>query len=159
MHVETFSSTEEMIAALRERAQHALAGLHPTQGSLTHGSHWVRFVDLDNRVIEFGRVSLREEVAAAELEAGATVEEMAMTLEDVCLGIENGYLYGRAHSRHNVEGELGTTHKAHVWAIEERLFDMAKAVDFKIEDLDEAGRVLLNLAFQQMKAHVIGSQS
>jgi hypothetical protein len=37
--------------------------------------------------------------------------------DDVALGIHYGYLYGWAYSLMNPEGEIGITHKLHVWPL------------------------------------------
>lgn len=156
VHIQTFTTHEEMIAALQGRAAHALAGLHAAQAALTYGDHWVQFADLDNRQILFGRVFTQGEVAKSELDSGASIAETATVLTDTDGALRGGYLYGRAHDRFNSDGELGTTHKAHVWPIEERLYLWARDVDWEIERLDPAGRLLLDIAFRSMRAHVVG---
>jgi hypothetical protein len=157
VHVESFDSTEEMVEALRERAAHALAGLAPQQQTLTWGDHWVQFHDIENGGLVWGQVMTREDIARGELASDATWDEVVRAVDKITDGLTSGYMYGRAHDRHNVEGDLGTTHKAHVWPIEERLFEAAREVDFdhrKIEDL--AMRLLLDVAFRSMRVHVMG---
>jgi hypothetical protein len=159
VHIEAFTSTEEMVEALRERAAHALAGLAPQQAAITWGDHWVQFHDIDNGGLIWGKVHTREEVAAGELSCGADWDEVVETIASTVNSLEQGYMYGTAHSRFYDEGELGTTHKAHVWPIEERLFDAAREAGWdhrKIED--PAMRVLLDIAFRAIRAHVIGSK-
>lgn len=162
MHIETFDSPEEMAQAIRERQRHALAGLAPAQANLSFGDCWVQFHDLDRRHIIFGRILTLEEVALGELlgdygdlREDVEWETVVTVIEQTKANLDNGLMYGWAHDRFNIEGELGHTHKAHVWPIEDRLFEWAKAVDFEINRLDSAGRFLLELSFRSMRAHVL----
>jgi hypothetical protein len=162
MHIETFDSPEEMARVIHERRKHALEGLAPAQQSLTFGSHWVQFHDLDNRHIIFGRVATREEVALGELlgpdgtiREGSTMTQVVELVETTEAELDDGMMYGWAYDRFEPAGTLGHTHKAHVWPIEERLFDMAAVVGWDIALLNEAGRFLLEVAFRSMRAHYL----
>lgn len=155
VHIETYDSPEEMREALRQRAAHALAGLHSAQAALTFGDTWVRFVDIDNRLIEFGRIATENEIRVSEMRAGAQAEDAEGVVETARAELDEGYMYGIAYSLLNTGGEWGTTHKAHVWPIEDRLFRMAEEVEWKIDHLDDAGRILLELAFRQQRAHAL----
>ena len=159
MHIQTFETTEEMVVALRKRAEEARAGLHSVQSSLTWGDHWVQFVDLENRHVVFGRIHFDREVGLAELLSGADWDDTVAVVEKTAASLDEGFMYGRAHDKFNVEGELGTTHKASVWPIEERLFLMAQRVDWNIAALDETGRFLLDLAYRQNRAHALGAEA
>ena len=166
VEIHTFDSHEEMVAFVEERKAHAFAGLAREQQALTFGSHWVQFHDIPTRHIVFGRVWTAEEVALGELrgrdgEVREDVQwpEVVTSVDRITEGQEEGFLYGMAHDRFNPDGELGFTHKAHVWPIEKRLFDAATFVQFEITNLNETGRFLLDLAFRQMRAHVLGTES
>lgn len=158
MEIKTFSSHEEMSEWLKERAEAAHAGLAKAQADLTWGDHWVQFHDVNAAHIIWGKVSTREEVALGELLSRSDWDEVVATVARTEASLEQGFMYGRAYDRYGPEGELGTTHKAHVWPIEERLFDAAKAAGWDHRNIeDEAMRFLLDLAYRQMRAHVIGA--
>ena len=158
MHFQQFDTPEAMQAALAEQQAHALAGLHPMQQALTAGAHWVRFVNLDTQpmVIEFGQVATPEMIVESETEGGSSLAE---ALDFVRLNAEKetgGFLYGRADSVLGDEG--GYTHKAHAWPIEQRLFEAAQDVSWNADRLDELGRLLLEIAFRGMRAHVLRTE-
>jgi hypothetical protein len=67
--------------------------------------------------------------------------------------LTEGFLFGASHSKFDVEGNLGTQHRANVWPIEQRLYDAAQQVDWDIARLDEAGRLLLEIAWRTARAH------
>lgn len=154
VHVEAFNSTEEMVEYLRANSKTALDGLHPVQAALTYGDHWVQFYDLDKRIIIFGRVVPLEEVALNELHDGADWDSTLATVMTFDGNLSNGMMYAESFSIEEVVGSYGNTHKAHAWPIEERLFDMAKEVEWDITKFDDTARVLLNIAFAGMKAHL-----
>lgn len=160
MHIKNFDSPEEMADyLLRARAQ-ALDSLHSAQRDITYGDHWVRFADIANGIIEFGYVWKPEQIGAEELRSGSTISEMNDSLAHVEAMAEQGLMYGTAYSKaHSPAGEVGYTHKAHVWPIEEQLFDLAREAFWIIEDLDATGRVLLQIAFACNRAHVIGQSA
>lgn len=133
--------------------EHPLADLAPSQAALTWGSNWVRWLNLDARppLVEFGYVLSAQQVADLEPESPQAAELVAARLAQ-------GYLFGMAFSLLSPEGELDTTPKAYVWPIEGRLFTWAEAAGWNVNDLDEAGRFLLNLAFQSHRLHWLGQQ-
>lgn len=157
MHIETFATPEQMQEYLADAKAHAAEGLHTVQAQIAWGQHWVRFVDLDRAIIEFGRVFTRDDLFDMSRAAGDTQEETIAGINAVERQQEIDHLlYGRAHSILSPAGEDGVTHKAHVWPIEPRLFAMAMDVEFDYRNLGDVGRFLLNLAFSQMRAHVVG---
>lgn len=157
MHFESYSSHEEMMEALREHQRHAMAGLHPSQVAIGAGDHWVRFVDLDATppLVEFGRVFTDEEVLMSELQAGQASDRAIFNLGAVQHARdEQGLLFGTAWSVWTPpEGVVGNTHKASVWPIEQRLFDLAVDHSFRLPEFEELERFLLDLAFRQHRAH------
>lgn len=151
-----FNSREEMQAYLIQAAADAHTALHAHQRSITFGDCWVRFVDLANKVVEFGRVALPQEVADQMIDAGGTASDAAEAVDAAERSLAAGYLTGFAFSLYNREGEWGHTHKAHVWPIEESLFHQAAEAKWQIDLLPMSGKVNLNHAFLAMKGHVRG---
>lgn len=145
-----------MQAYLIQAQADAHHNLHPLQSALTYGSFWTRFVDLGNKVVEFGRVAMLDEVRDLEVQAGATSAEANAIVQSTDTSLRNGYMYGLAYSLYNRDGEWGTTHKAHVWPIEESLFHQAAEANWQIDLLPMSGKINLNAAFRAMKGHVRG---
>jgi hypothetical protein len=158
MNVQQFHSHEEMQEYLRKAAEEAHLGLHPAQRAIGPGDTWVRFVDVANRLIEFGRVTRPEEVERMILEGGGTAAEVREEVERVEQSIANHYLIGKAHSRYNTPGEWGTTHKAHVWPVDPSLFVDASEVQWQIELLPPSAKINLEAAFRAMRGHVRGDR-
>ena len=156
MHVQQFDNHEQMLDYLRQAQAEAHNTLHPAQRAITHGTCWVRFVDLANRLIEFGRVATLEEVEAASLEAGSTAAEALDDVKAAEFALDRHYMTGMAHSRTNPDGEWGSTHKAHVWPIDGHLFLQAGRVNWQIELLPASGKINLEAAFRAMRGHVRG---
>lgn len=148
MDVFTFDSHDDMTKYLTKIRQAAKEGLHPEQARLTYGDHWVEFVDVGARIVIFGRVHTLDEVRDSE--HPDYVDDIVATTET---DLVDGMMYGRAYSRLEPFGELGYTHKANAWPIEGRLFDAAKAAEWDIDALDEAGKVLLQIAYAAWRAH------
>jgi len=153
MNVLHFESRDEMLTYLAQAQAQAQRSMHHAQARITWGDHWVRFIDVAQAEVEFGRVFLPDEVADLEVAAGATAQEATTAVEDVTTGLANGYLYGVAHSSHFPDGEAGETHKASVWPIERDLFDAAQSVAWRIRLLPLAQKINLELAFRQWRLH------
>lgn len=156
----SFDSTEQMQDYIAKAAEEAHAGLHVDQDAITFGDCWVQFHDIDNRHLVFGRVHLPEETAAGE--SASNEEEMAYVLqllETDAARLAEGMMFGRAYDRFNVEGELGHTHKAHVWPISAALFEAARECGWDVANLAVEARPELEAAFSSMKAHVLGVRS
>lgn len=158
MQVIQFDSHDEMRAYLQQAAQAAHRGLHPEQDRLTYGDYWVQFHDIANQHVIFGRVATASEVYEGELRSGVTANEARKVVESTHTELSNGYMYGVAFDKFNREGSLGHTHKAHVWPIEERLFNAAAEANYQIDQLPTSGKVLLEIAFRALRAHVRGGQ-
>lgn len=154
--VVAFDSHQQMVEYLRQAAHQAHAGLHVVQDNLTWGDTWVQFVDVTNRHVAFGQIATIDEVHQGELDSSGSADDAdavaAMTRSD----LEYGYMYGRVFDRFNPEGELGTTHKASVWPIEERVFQAAHAVGFVVDDLPLWAKFNLHVAQLARRAHLIG---
>lgn len=157
LNVLSFNNDAEMRAYLIQAATDALQNLHPLQSALTYGSFWCRFVDLDARVTEFGRVAEKHEVVELELTAGATGREAARTALQTAQAMENGYLYGIAYSVLEADGEWGHTHKGNVWPIEESLFHAAAEAKWQMDMLPISQKLNLQAAYTALRGHNRGA--
>src|SRR5690349_13644211 len=153
MTVMGFSSFEEMQEYMRKAAQQANEGLHPQQRAIAYGDHWVQFADMGELIVIFGRVHTLEEIRQGEQRSGATPSEADEVAASTAADLDQGYMFGTAYSVIEPTGELGTTHKASVWPIEERLFNAARQAEWNISELDEASKVLLTIAHAAFVAH------
>lgn len=154
MNVYKFSSLEEMLKAVNEWNTEANEGLATEQKAITYGDYWVRFYDVGARIIDFGKVMTEAEFVEGEMAFGADPDEIAAELQQVKARHDAGYLYGVAHSILGVDGELGSTHRANVWPIEERLFTAAQTVDWKVDQLSPDGKLLLEIAYACYRTHL-----
>lgn len=156
MNVLNFDSHEQMQDYLAAARKQAHLGLHQSQRDLTFGDYWVRFVDLDAqpKIVEFGYIYSERTTICLAMSYADNYTQGADDYLAIRDSLDNGYMYGRAFSLLGPDGEEGTTHKAHVWPIEERLFRMAEEVDWNIDRLDDTGRILLEMAFRGQRAHV-----
>lgn len=156
MHIINFDSPEQMQEYLASAAEQAHNSLHQAQRDITWGDHWVRFVDLDSspKIVEFGYVFTERTALIQAMQGDLALDECADSVLQVQRSHRNNYLFGRAFSVLGPDGEIGVTHRAHVWPIEERLFHMAQDADWNIDRLGEVGRVLLEIAFRGMRAHI-----
>lgn len=150
VHIKTFGDPEEMRETIQQWREAALAGLAPAQADLTFGSHWVRFED---DLVIFGRVATLSEVGVAEMELGASGEEAAAMTHQISENMEAGLLYADCYSVVEVDGEVGNTHKASVWPIDESLFEQARRVDWDPYRLPDSGRALLTEAWAAFNGH------
>lgn len=150
----SFDSYDEMRAFLRRANEAADQQLHPLQVMIGQGNHWVRFHDLPNGMVEFGYVLTKQEVYDCEVEAGANMVEANSSADGALLLLARNYMYGRAWSRLNPDGEYGVTHKVSVWPIERTVVEDAKAVNFNIQLLPLASKINLEHAFRAFRAHV-----
>src|ERR1044072_2592603 len=120
--------------------------LHPVQEAMTYGSYWVCFGNLDQGYVQWGYVHTLDELSVI----GDDLVEAA----DEALRVD-GLLSGTVYSTISPDGVPESTHKAHVWPIEVRLFDMAREAGWDYSRLDDAGRLLLNLAFAEQRVHLL----
>lgn len=155
MNVLRFNSHTEMQAYLIRAQADADMALHPAQRAITWGSHWVRFVDLGRRIVEFGRVYQPDEVVDLEVQYGATAREAASAVDATKRGLEAGYLYGLAFSVYNHDGEAGHTHKAHAWPIEESLFNAAAETHWQIDLMPVSAKINLHAAFTAFRTREV----
>ncbi len=154
MHIKQFRSNEEMRSYLQEMKNAAHIGMHPCQIDISYGDHWVRFVDTDKRVFEFGKVATLIEVGVGEIAAGASADEAVQAVADVQAQMTDSLMYGTAWSPLEKGGTVGVTHKAHVWPIEQTLFEAIRLKGWDIDAIDLADQLRLSTAYTGMRAHV-----
>ena len=154
--IRTFDNIEEALEAMRTATDQANSTLHPIQRAVTYGDYWVRFFDLENRILIWGFIEPMESVLADEAalaEDGDDGPSQQEVREHVQGNHDRGYMYGKAYSVIEPEGEWGDTHRAHMWPISEELFMAAKGVDWRMDDLDYLARQGLEQAYEGWRAH------
>jgi len=95
------------------------------------GDHWVSFEALDQGVVVFGQV------------------------EDE----QDEYLASTSYWTELPDGRREIVLRQNVWPIEERLFDMAREVNWNQHQLEEIGRFLLELAYAQYRVYQLPARS
>lgn len=154
-----FDSLDEAFNHMRRSEALANAGLHDKQRAVTYGSCWVRFYDIPNRVLVFGKVMTPEVFAAEESVAAANSDhpmspaELDHALLRLRERAERGYLYGRCYSVIEPGGEFGDTHQANLWPISEDLYNAAQDAGWRMDDLVIDAKLELSLAFAQWREH------
>lgn len=154
MQLIPFSSPEEMQSFLSSANSAAHASLHPVQRALTVGNHWVRFVDIAARIVEFGYILTPTETYEVEIAAGANTVDARAAAAGVGRLLDNGYMYGKAWSPLGPDGEYGITHKAHVWPIESTVALDAAEHGWRVDELSLPSKINLQAAFNSLRAHV-----
>ncbi len=147
---------EALLAATRAMTEEANATLADQQRSVTYGSYWVRFYSIEDRVVIFGYVEPLAEMEATERELGAGDEEAIYIKADTERRHQNGYMYGMCYSTLTVEGELGFTHRADLWPIDETLFAAAQEVEWDIDSplFYWEHKAALAVAYSQYRTHI-----
>lgn len=145
-----------MQAYLIQAQADAEQSLHPAQWALGYGCYWVRFVDIANGIIEFGRVTHPHETVELEMSTGSAKRDALQSARDNERRLANHVLTGIAYSPLNPDGEWGHTHKAHVWPIEEALFNAAAEANWQIDLLPVSQKINLEAAFRAQRGHVRG---
>lgn len=140
MSVQTFDNDDDMFRYLEELDRQAEARLQDEQRALTFGDHWVRFVNVVTREIEFGRVHTIEEI---EPEA---IEQTRRLLE------QEHKMFGRAHIFWQPQGELGYTHKVSAWPIPQEVFADAESNRFRIDHLTQPHKEILEQAWTSIRS-------
>jgi hypothetical protein len=148
-------SLELMMHQMRVLTEYANEHLADAQREVTYGSYWARFYNVKERVIIFGHVETLASMEASERDLGAGDEEAVYIVEDTKRRHEDGYLYGMAYSVVTPEGELGFTHRADLWPIDEETFDAYRKVGWNVdhEDLAWETRVGLAGAYAEWASH------
>lgn len=150
-HIGTFSSHEDMLATLKKHADAAHEGLADEQRGLNFGDKWVRPTEFG---YEFGHIHTPEQVALDELTNGTSWADTIGVVADIGNRFASGYMFGTAYSILSVEGELGTTHKAVVWPIDNETFLAAKAAGWDFGVIEERALPAIRSAHAHLTLHV-----
>lgn len=143
---EFFDEQEEATAMANEL-------LAPEQLDVTWGSYWIRFYDIEARVIIFGYVQTVEEAEAAELASGGSKEELAYTTPRLREMHDNGYMWGWCHSI--IASEPGSTHRSRLWPIGGDTYLAAEQMGWDIDRLDREYKTKIEAAYQGIRAHTM----
>jgi hypothetical protein len=149
-----FESWEDAVSFMAEQTDRANERLAPEQVAVTYGDCWVRFYDIAARTLIFGRITTLdywdEKIATAK---GEDRQEWMDEKVSVAESHERGYMYGKAYSVIEPDGEWGSTHRANLWPIPEWLFEQARAAGWRMDDLDEQGKDGLSQVWLAYRAH------
>lgn len=148
-----FSSFEEMQKWMLDRTNEANAALADEQLAVSWGDYWARFDSYDTFGVIFGRVFTEDEWVANEMDAGASLEEATYAMEQIRATHREGYMHGDAYSKAFPEAEYGSTHRANLWPIEERVFHAAMAVGWDVTAMPMEHRLNLSIALEEWKRH------
>jgi hypothetical protein len=138
---------------VREATDSANRHLHDLQRAVAWGDCWARFFDVVGNVVIFGTVMPESDAVAVENKSGATPRELRDFVSSLHDRHERGYLWGRCHSIAMPMGELGSTHRAYVWPVSERLYDEAREAQWRIKDLSAIGMIELSEAYREYREH------
>lgn len=160
-----YDSITEFFEGMARSTEVANRWLADKQRSLTYGSDFIRFYDIQNRIIIFGHVYTEDEMFALEggndiekipdpRERQLAVDEIAYILDRMRDANRNGYLYGWCSSI--IEpGEPGNTHRSACWPITRDLYDAAKAVNWNVDRLDPEERAEVEAVYQAFRSHYV----
>lgn len=152
--VQGFNSFEEMQEFMRKQTEGANERLAEEQKTITWGSHWVRFLDLDGSLLLIcGYVDTLEEYLQKERDAGADEEEVEYAKATLPENHARGYMSGTAYSVIEPEGELGDTHRYNAWPISKELFEKVREAGWQLGQMDDAGVHELAAIHKRWSAH------
>lgn len=153
MHFLNFNSEEEMRDHL-DQAHHL--GIHPVQHALVGKHKWVQFYPSQPMTIRWGRVLDRVEIISISMDDGAPYEEAVADADAAETAMVNGALYSVRYTIGNPDGFHIVEHKSHVWPVSNDLFEMARAAGWDVSKMDEQGRLGVETAWAEFRAHVLG---
>ena len=159
-----FDSVEDAFEYMRKGEEFGNRNLHPKQAAITWGDHWVRFYDVANRLIIFGRVDTEEENYTSEAkgidqitdseERRIAMDEVAESMRVIWNSHQRGLMWGWAYSKG--EHDLGSTHRFNMWPISEHLYTVAKEAQWDVDAITEPeARRELEQAYQEYRAHAL----
>lgn len=144
----SFNSIEEMQDWMAQRTIEANENLAPEQEAITYGTPWVNFSALGQTDALCVGIVMTEEAYLAD---GGDVEDWeGGSIQE---GHDRGYMFGRAYSKWLPEGELGDTHRASMWPIPEDLYAALEAVQWDHYGLAVEHKILLQILFDEWRAH------
>lgn len=148
-----FESLDEMVAWQQQQTASANANLAPEQAAITWGDHWVRF-DPASMTVIFGTIWELSywDGKIAEAEPGEDRDEWVWEKDSVIASHVNGYLFGRAYSIIEPDGELGSTHRANMWPITPECFEAAEQAGWRLNDIKAPYENELRAAYDGWRA-------
>ena len=146
---------ETMMERMRVLTEYANEHLTDEQRGVTYGSYWARFYDIRNRLVIFGHVDTLDEMESSERDLGARDDEAEYIRADTARRHENGYMYGMCYSTVTPEGELGFTHRADIWPIDQAMFEQYREVAWQVDDdrLAWETKIALAQAYTEYATH------
>lgn len=140
MGFKEFDNVEDMFDYIDKGVTAAREAMTPEQAAITYGDYWMR---VDAPVLIFGHIYTKEEFDKAELDAGASEEELEYEHKIYENSYNNGFRFGWAYSAWEPAGELGDTHVLNMIKITKEQFEEAKRYQW------EAGGISRLAWFQQ----------
>jgi hypothetical protein len=156
-HIESFDSLEAMTNRMQQLTTAANQTLAQQQRDVGWGDYWVQF-DGESQLIIFGYCMTQAEVEQAERDAGSEPDELVYMMDSMEESHTRGYLFGRAYSIVEPQGELGSTHRANVWPIDSELFDAASDAGWDLDKMPGENLDQLYQVFQKFWDHVVAVQ-
>lgn len=153
-----FDSYTEMQEFLRKANAAADQKLHPLQAALHSGDCWVRFLDLPMGMVEFGKILTWQQVYDTEVEAGANTVEARQAADSSLSLLSRNYVYGRAWSPLNRDGEYGVSHKSALWPIECEVVSEAVVRRCQVDLFSLPCKINLEHAFRALRGHLRSNQ-
>jgi len=160
----SFDSIEDAFEFMRKGEDYGNRNLHPKQAAITWGDYWVRFYDVADRMIIFGRVETEAEVEKSESEGidemtdiherAVARDEVMETMRTIRDSHERGLMWGWAYSKY--DHDLGSTHRFDMWPITEGLYNAAREAQWDVDAIiDPVHRAELEQAWQEYRQHAL----
>lgn len=125
MEIIEFDNLDDMLAYQAKMAVDAEAAMLPTQRAMKPGTYWMRPID-DIGMFIFGYWPTLDEIYESERSAGADEQEAQFSRSHEEEKSTRGFMYGKAFSPMEPDGEFGTTHASVCWPITEDQFKNAQ---------------------------------
>jgi hypothetical protein len=144
-----FDSLEEMRDWMRRQTAAANERTSDRQKAITFGDHWMRFIP-QHQLVVFGRVEPLEDLAGVE---------DPPTIDHIRENLGRGYLFGRAYSTWEPDGEWGDTHTYNVWPCTPELFEAAQEAGWDITRLEPVFGMQVNTAYREYREWILAQPS
>ena len=125
-----FDSMEEMQRFLAEQTRLANESLSEEQKAITYGDYWVR---TDYEFLIFGYINTLDELDESSRRLGADEEEIAYERAMIADAHARGYMYGKAYSVVEPDGEWGSTHRVNMQKVSKQTFDRMRELGWTLE--------------------------
>ena len=125
-----FDSMEEMQRFLAEQTRLANESLSEEQRAITYGDYWVR---TDYEFLIFGYINTLDELDESSRRLGADEEEIAYERAMIADAHARGYMYGKAYSVVEPDGEWGSTHRVSMQKVSKQTFDRMRELGWTLE--------------------------